>query len=140
MANTKSAIKETRKTVTNTARNLAAKTRLKTLTKQAREALAGDDQEAASKAVSSLISAYDKAVKSNIVHKNKASRYKASFAAALAAKSWSSGLYTRVSDSFNPNPLFATLMGNLKKKRRLKMNKHKRRKRAHANRHKKRTW
>jgi hypothetical protein len=31
-------------------------------------------------------------------------------------------------------------MGNLKKKRRLKMNKHKRRKRLKANRHKKRTW
>jgi len=31
-------------------------------------------------------------------------------------------------------------MGNLKKKRRLKMNKHKRRKRSKSNRHKKRTW
>jgi len=31
-------------------------------------------------------------------------------------------------------------MGNLKKKRRLKMNKHKRRKRLKANRHKKLTW
>jgi hypothetical protein len=36
-----------------------------------------------------------------------------------------------------PNPI---TMGNLKKKRRLKMNKHKRRKRLKANRHKKRTW
>jgi hypothetical protein len=33
-----------------------------------------------------------------------------------------------------------SLMGNLKKKRRLKMNKHKRRKRLKSNRHKKRTW
>jgi hypothetical protein len=33
-----------------------------------------------------------------------------------------------------------TIMGNLKKKRRLKMSKHKRRKRLKANRHKKRTW
>jgi hypothetical protein len=32
------------------------------------------------------------------------------------------------------------IMGNLKKKRRLKMAKHKRRKRLKANRHKKRTW
>ena len=32
------------------------------------------------------------------------------------------------------------IMGNLKKKRRLKMSKHKRRKRLKANRHKKRTW
>jgi len=31
-------------------------------------------------------------------------------------------------------------MGNLKKKRRLKMNKHKRRKRAKLHRHKKRLW
>jgi hypothetical protein len=31
-------------------------------------------------------------------------------------------------------------MGNLKKKRRLQMNKHKRRKRLKANRHKKRLW
>jgi hypothetical protein len=31
-------------------------------------------------------------------------------------------------------------MGNLKKKRRLQMNKHKRRKRLKSNRHKKRNW
>ncbi|MCX6939039.1 MAG: hypothetical protein RL376_172 [Verrucomicrobiota bacterium] len=31
-------------------------------------------------------------------------------------------------------------MGNLKKMRRLQMNKHKRKKRLKANRHKKRTW
>ena len=31
-------------------------------------------------------------------------------------------------------------MGNLKKRRQLKMNKHKRKKRSKANRHKKRTW
>ncbi|HTZ20402.1 MAG TPA: AURKAIP1/COX24 domain-containing protein [Opitutaceae bacterium] len=31
-------------------------------------------------------------------------------------------------------------MGNLKKKRRLKMNKHKRRKRLKSHRHQKRTW
>jgi hypothetical protein len=36
--------------------------------------------------------------------------------------------------------VFPLTMGNLKKKRRLKMNKHKRRKRLKANRHKKRTW
>ena len=40
------------------------------------------------------------------------------------------------------SPLLITqnTMGNLKKKRRLKMSKHKRRKRLKANRHKKRTW
>jgi hypothetical protein len=35
---------------------------------------------------------------------------------------------------------FSQTMGNLKKKRRLKMSKHKRRKRLKSNRHKKRTW
>jgi hypothetical protein len=39
----------------------------------------------------------------------------------------------------DPSPKLIN-MGNLKKKRRLKMNKHKRRKRLKANRHKKRTW
>lgn len=44
---------------------------------------------------------------------------------------------------FLPFPIIPTSnlhMGNLKKKRRLKMNKHKRRKRLKSNRHKKRTW
>ena len=40
----------------------------------------------------------------------------------------------------NSNLQYLHLMGNLKKKRRLKMNKHKRRKRTRANRHKKRDW
>ena len=51
------------------------------------------------------------------------------------------GLYSRAASPhnrrFQPTP---TPMGNLKKKRRLKMAKHKRRKRLKANRHKKRTW
>jgi len=38
------------------------------------------------------------------------------------------------------SPILSSTMGNLKKKRRLKMNKHKRRKRLKSNRHKKRTW
>lgn len=38
------------------------------------------------------------------------------------------------------NHQIADTMGNLKKKRRLKMAKHKRRKRLKANRHKKRMW
>jgi small subunit ribosomal protein S20 len=86
MANKKSAIKETRKTATNTTRNLMVKTRLKTLTKKARAALTGEDLDAARSAVTQVISAYDKAVKSNIVHKNKARRHKSAFYAELAAK------------------------------------------------------
>ncbi|MGN0835339.1 MAG: hypothetical protein ACI4QA_05885 [Candidatus Spyradosoma sp.] len=55
-------------------------------------------------------------------------------------KKW---LYTRADKSDTYASILnqpSTQMGNLKKKRRLKMNKHKRRKRSKANRHKKRLW
>ena len=45
----------------------------------------------------------------------------------------------RVSCTLTLHQLSST-MGNLKKKRRLKMNKHKRRKRLKSHRHKKRSW
>jgi len=64
--------------------------------------------------------------------------------AGLKAKKWGFTdpnffLYTgrRVSQVFR---FTLITMGNLKKKRRLKMSKHKRRKRLKSNRHKKRTW
>jgi len=87
MANTKSAKKEARKTAKRTVHNRGVKTRLKSLTKTARAALAGDDVSAAKQAVIATVSAYDKAAKSNIVHKNKARRVKSAFSVALAAKS-----------------------------------------------------
>jgi small subunit ribosomal protein S20 len=87
MANTKSAKKEARKSVKRTLHNKDIKTRLKSLTRNARAALEGDDVSSAQKAVSEAVSAYDKAAKSNIVHKNKARRIKSAFSGALAAKS-----------------------------------------------------
>ena len=87
MANTKSAQKEARKTAKRTLHNRGVKTRLKTLTKKARSALDRDDAAAARKAVDAVVSAYDRAAKTNIVHKNKASRVKSSFNAALNSKS-----------------------------------------------------
>jgi hypothetical protein len=48
-------------------------------------------------------------------------------------------LYTAGGAPHRRPSIFHT-MGNLKKKRRLKMSKHKRRKRLKSNRHKKRTW
>jgi hypothetical protein len=51
------------------------------------------------------------------------------------------GLGQGVSQTLFPPQLQTFIaMGNLKKKRRLQMNKHKRKKRLKANRHKKRTW
>ena len=87
MANSKSALKEARKSVGLTLRNRGVKSRLKTLTRNASVALAGDDPKAAQSAVTEVISAYDRAAKRRIVHANKARRFKSRFARALANKS-----------------------------------------------------
>ncbi|MFZ9682214.1 MAG: 30S ribosomal protein S20 [Cephaloticoccus sp.] len=86
MANTKSAIKAQRKTVRQTDRNKATKTRLKTLHKKLLAAVQGGDSAATKAAASSYVSAMDKAVKSGVVHKNAASRAKARAAKHLAVK------------------------------------------------------
>ncbi len=86
MANTKSAIKNARKTVRLTARNKITKTRLKTLRKKLMTTAEGDDAAAIQSAASAYASAMDRAVKSGIVHKNAASRAKASGAKKVAAK------------------------------------------------------
>ncbi len=76
MANTKSAIKNIRKTETRTIHNRGIKSRLKTLQRRFRESLQGDDQEAQKTSAQALISAMDKAVKTNIIHENVARRQK----------------------------------------------------------------
>ena len=80
MANTKSAIKNIRKTETQTARNQRIKTRLKTLNKKVAIAAASDDKDAVKAAAISFVSALDKAAKSKIIHHNSARRLKASCA------------------------------------------------------------
>lgn len=79
MANTKSAIKNNRKTVARTLHNRSRKSRIKTLAKKV-QALAADgsDKEALKSAAIEYVSAMDKAAKSNLIHVNKASRAKAS--------------------------------------------------------------
>jgi small subunit ribosomal protein S20 len=86
MANTKSAIKAARKSIRNSARNQAVKTRLKSLAKAAQKASAGSDAEATRTAAIAYISALDKAVKKNVIHKNSASNHKAQYAKAIFAK------------------------------------------------------
>ncbi|MCP5529678.1 MAG: 30S ribosomal protein S20 [Opitutaceae bacterium] len=86
MANTKSAIKNARKSQRLTTRNKNTKTRLKTLHKKLVAAEQGGDVAAAKAAASTYISAMDKAVKSGVVHKNAANRAKAHAAKHLAAK------------------------------------------------------
>lgn len=86
MANTKSAIKAARKTQRNAARNQTIKTRLKTLAKAAKAASTGSDPEKARAAAIAYISALDRAVKSNVIHRNAASHHKAQYAKIIFAK------------------------------------------------------
>ncbi len=83
MANTKSAKKNIRKTARRTEQNQGLHTRLKTLAKQARAAVAGSDTAKAKAAASEYISALDKAAKTGIIHANKAARAKSAFAKVL---------------------------------------------------------
>lgn len=86
MANTKSAIKAARKTQRNAARNQTIKTRLKTLAKAAKAASTGSDPEKARAAAIAYTSALDRAVKSNVIHRNAASHHKAQYAKIIFAK------------------------------------------------------
>jgi len=80
MANTKSAIKAARKATRNAARNQTIKTRLKTLAKVVQKAAAGTDAEATRAAAIAYSSALDRAVKSDVIHRNSASNHKAQVA------------------------------------------------------------
>lgn len=80
MANTKSAIKAARKSLRNAARNQAIKTRLKSLGKAVKLAAAGTDAEKTRAAAIAYSSALDRAVKSNVIHRNAASNHKAQLA------------------------------------------------------------
>lgn len=85
MANTKSAIKNARKSTTRTGRNQAVKTRLKTLAKAVTKAAAGTDAEVARAAAIAYSSALDRAVKSNVIHRNAASNHKSQYAKLIFA-------------------------------------------------------
>lgn len=79
MANTKSAIKNHRKTIARTLHNRSRKSRLKTLAKKVQTLAAdGSDKEALRNAAVDYVSAMDKAAKTNLVHANKANRAKSS--------------------------------------------------------------
>lgn len=86
MANTKSAIKAARKSARNAARNKTVKTRLKTLAKAVAAAAKANDAEKSRATAVAFSSALDKAVKSNVIHRNAASRHKAQVAKYIYAK------------------------------------------------------
>lgn len=80
MANTKSALKNVRKSSRLTEHNRQVRSRLKTLAKKANSA----EGEAGAKAAVEYISALDKAAKRGIIHENKARRHKSALAPKLA--------------------------------------------------------
>lgn len=86
MANTKSAIKASRKALRNAARNQAIKTRLKSLAKAVKLAAAGTDAEKTRAAAIAYSSALDRAVKSDVIHRNSASHHKSQYAKYIFAK------------------------------------------------------
>jgi small subunit ribosomal protein S20 len=85
MANTKSAIKRNRQTVTRTERNRAEKSRMKDLRKKTLAAIESGKKEDAVAASSKFASVLDKAAKRNLIHPNKAANIKSKTAKAIAA-------------------------------------------------------
>lgn len=77
MANLKASKKSIRKIATQTARNRAVKSRLKTLSKKVQAAALSGNNEQAKAAAIEYVSALDKAAKRNVIHGNKADRNKA---------------------------------------------------------------
>jgi small subunit ribosomal protein S20 len=79
MANTKSAAKRARQSLTRMRRNRGTRSRLRTLQKQSRADGSGPEN------IRALISALDKAVKRGVIHRNAADRRKARLNKQLAA-------------------------------------------------------
>lgn len=85
MANTKSAQKNIRKSAVRTEANRKVKSRLKTLTKTAKAAVESKDAAKITAATVKTVSAFDKAAKTGVIHKNKANRVKSRLAKATKA-------------------------------------------------------
>jgi len=76
MANLKSSQKDVRRIARRTERNTAVRSRLKTLGKKYKQMAASNDEQVQSTA-REYVSSLDKAVKSGVIHANKAAREKA---------------------------------------------------------------
>jgi small subunit ribosomal protein S20 len=83
MANIKSQIKRNRQNERARVRNLADRSRLKTLSRRFRQALDAGDREKAQAAFKEVSRAYDKAAAAGVVHANNAANHKAKLAKAL---------------------------------------------------------
>jgi small subunit ribosomal protein S20 len=85
MANHFSALKRARQTERRTATNRINASRLRTVLRDMREALAKGDKAAAEQIYRKTVSALDKAIQKGVLHENTASRYKSRLGARLAA-------------------------------------------------------
>ncbi|AVM24683.1 30S ribosomal protein S20 [Bacillus pumilus] len=80
MPNIKSAIKRTKTNNERRAQNATVKSAMRTAIKQVEVSVANNDAEQAKAALSSAAKRIDKAVKTGLVHKNAAARYKSRLA------------------------------------------------------------
>ena len=80
-----SALKEVRKTEKRTARNAATKSKIRTLAKKVEAAVKAKNKEEAQKALDVAFAQWDKASKTNVIHKNSANNQKARLAKLVAS-------------------------------------------------------
>ena len=83
MANTKSAERRMRNSQRKHLHNRSIKSRLRRLEKNFRQLLTDGKKSDAAKSLSDVLSAYDKAAKSGVIHKSEASRKKSRLTVAL---------------------------------------------------------
>ena len=76
MPNIKSVAKDVVKSRKNHARNVSAKSAVKTFVKKAKTAIAGGDKAAIQEQISQTVSVIDKTAERGIIHKNAAARRK----------------------------------------------------------------
>ena len=83
MPNTKSAAKAMRQSLRRKVRNVKTKDAFKSAVKEVRKLVAAGKKSEAMEAMKKAMSTLDKAVKKNVVHKNKSSRLKSRLAKAI---------------------------------------------------------
>ncbi len=83
MPNTKSAIKAMRQSIRRRVRNIRSKDKFKAAVKEVRKLIEAGKKSEAMEAMKKAMSTLDKAVKTNVIHKNKSSRLKSRLTKAL---------------------------------------------------------
>lgn len=84
MANTKSAEKRTRQSISRNARNRSHRTRMRSAVKNLRAAVDGGDKAKAEELLSSTISLVDATAQKGVIHRNAAARTKSRLTRAVS--------------------------------------------------------